>query len=99
MTAPLKNFIFHIMTMEMNKRGNMSSEDYEIALRLCEHDPEFQKLWEEHQALKDKLRELEEKSRLTSEDEVEIKRIKRLKLWGKDRIATKIRDYKVSPPG
>lgn len=76
--------------------GNMSKEDYEIALSLCENDTEFMELWQEHQDLKEQLKELEAKSHLSSEEEMEIKRIKRLKLQGKDRIAQKINQYKVA---
>ena len=75
--------------------GNMAPEDYQIALKLCENDPEFKKLWDEHIELKEKLGRLKNKPRLTPEEETEMKRIKRQKLWGKDKIAEKIRDYKV----
>jgi len=84
---------------EAMARGNMAPEDYEIALKLCETDPEFLELWEEHKTLKQKLRDLNEKRSLTSEDEAEIKKLKTIKLRGKDRIALKIREYKVAPPG
>jgi uncharacterized protein YdcH (DUF465 family) len=86
---------------EVKYSGNMAPEDYEVALKLCEDDPEFNRLWEEHHGLKERLTEFKGKSFLTAEDEMEVKRIKRLKLWGKDKIAKKIRDYKVavSPPG
>jgi len=76
--------------------ANMSKEDHEIALSLCESDNEFMELWQEHKDLKKQLKELESKPRLSSEEEIEIKRIKRLKLQGKDRIAQKINQYKVA---
>jgi len=74
---------------------NMSEEELAIAKKLIETDPEFNDLWQEHLELKRKLKELETKGHLTLEDENEIKKIKRLKLMGKDKIATKIHDYKV----
>lgn len=83
----------------MEKPENMGAEEYEIALRLYTADPEFRELWDEHQSLKDRLRQLSGKQFLTSEEEMEIKRIKRRKLWGKDKIAMKIREKKVSPSG
>ena len=83
----------------MKTSGNMAPEDYEIAQRLCETDPEFKKLWDEHQELKEKLAELNTKLSLTTEEEMEMKRIKRIKLRGKDKIAMKIREYRVSSPG
>ncbi len=75
---------------------NMSKEDYEIALSLCERDTEFLELWQEHKDLKKQLKDLESKPILSSEEEIEVKRIKRLKLQGKDRIAQKINQFKVA---
>ncbi len=85
---------------DLANMGNMAPEEYEIAMKLCGDDPEFKQLWDEHHDLKQKLTSLREKSYLTTEEEVEVKRIKRVKLAGKDKIAEKIRDYKVgvSPP-
>jgi len=87
------------MAVEMERPGNMSPEDYEIALRLCGQDTEFKSLWDEHQSLKERLKTLSGKGRLTPEEEVEEKRLKRQKLWGKDKIAMKIREQKVSSSG
>jgi len=78
--------------------GNMAPEEYEIAMELCDADPEFKDLWDEHRDLKDKLKALKEKSFLTTGEEMEVKRLKRIKLMGKDRIAEKIREYKVGVP-
>ena len=80
---------------------NMTPEDLEIARKLCEGDEDFRELWDQHQALKETLRKLQEKTHLTSEEEAEVKKLKLQKLVGKDRIALKIADYKVavSPPG
>jgi len=83
---------------EMTNQGNMAPEDFEIAMKLCAADPEFKKLWDEHHELKERARELGDKVFLTPEEELEVKKIKRLKLWGKDKIAEKIRDYKVAVP-
>ncbi|MEM6457435.1 MAG: dihydroxy-acid dehydratase [Acidobacteriota bacterium] len=53
---------------------------------LIEKDEEFRSLHEEHLAHKAKLQEIREKSLLSEEDEVEIKRIKLKKLELKDRM-------------
>jgi hypothetical protein len=79
--------------------GNMSPEDYAIAMKLCAKDDDFKDLWDEHQILKTKLKELESRRFLTSEEEVEMKKLKRLKLTGKDKIAVKISEYKVAVSG
>ena len=78
---------------------NMTPADLEIATKLNEVDSEFRELWDEHQILKETLRRLTEKRYLTPEEEVEMKRLKLLKLVGKDKIAMKIAAYKVSTPG
>jgi len=75
---------------------NMPPEDLKIALQLCESDDEFKELWDKHQALKETLRRLQEKSRLTSEEEAEVKKLKLQKLVGKDKIALKIANYKLA---
>ena len=76
--------------------ANMAPDDIRIADMLCQKDPEFKELWDEHQTLKDRAKELSGKRFLTSEEEAEVKRIKKMKLSGKDKIALKIREYKVS---
>jgi len=77
---------------------NMTPEDLEIARKLCDGDDEFRELWDEHQALKERLRKLQEKTHLTAEEEVEVKKLKLQKLVGKDRIALKILNYKEAVP-
>ena len=76
--------------------ANMPEKDIEIAKLLCEKDEGFKELWDEHQALKGLAKELSEKRFLTAADQAEVKRVKRLKLSGKDKIARKINEYKVS---
>jgi uncharacterized protein len=82
-------------TFDPKDRGNMAPEEYDIAMKLCERDPEFKQLWDEHRELKTRLSELQAKTHLSTDEEIEVKRIKRVKLAGKDRIAEKIRDFKV----
>jgi len=50
------------------------------------HDDELRVLYEEHQSLKHKLEELRAKHYLTSEEEFEEKRMRKLKLASKDRM-------------
>lgn len=75
--------------------ANMAPEDLEIAEKLCISDLDFKKLWEEHISLKTRISELSEKRFLTSDEEMEIKKLKRQKLLGKEKIIMKINDYKV----
>jgi hypothetical protein len=69
-------------------------KDQEIAEILRTENPSFRQLQEEHQALEQKLLDLENKQYLTAEDEVEIKSIKKQKLAKKDQMAAMIREYK-----
>jgi len=69
-------------------------KDQEIAEILRTENPSFRQLQEEHQALEQRLSDLENKQYLTAEDEVEIKSIKKQKLAKKDQMAAMIREYK-----
>ncbi len=63
---------------------------------LLAEDPEFRALYEDHQEAEERLRELSQKSFLSEEDELEIKQIKRHKLYLKDRMEAILRDHRVS---
>jgi hypothetical protein len=64
-------------------------EDYERAQieSLIAEDQELAGLWQEHLAFERRLGELGALPHLTPEEEFERKRIQKLKLAGKDRIA------------
>lgn len=53
---------------------------------LIDTDPEFSRLYEEHQDCERRLDELQTKSSLSEEDELAAKQIKRHKLFLKDRM-------------
>lgn len=53
---------------------------------LCENDPRFRKLYEEHQLLEKQLKRLDDLSFLTTEQETERKKIQKMKLSGKDEM-------------
>ncbi|RMG70298.1 MAG: DUF465 domain-containing protein [Nitrospirae bacterium] len=69
-------------------------KEQEIREVLRAENPEFQQLEAEHRALESRLSELEGKPFLTSEEEIEIKQIKKQKLAKKDKMAMMIREYK-----
>jgi uncharacterized protein YdcH (DUF465 family) len=54
---------------------------------LVERNPEFRSLVHEHRMLDDKLKEFDRKLYLTAEEEMERKRLQKLKLVKKDQIA------------
>jgi len=66
----------------------------EIIETLKNQDDEFKKLYSEHRELDSILTEMDRRSYLTDEEELEKKRLKKEKLYKKDRIAEIIREYK-----
>lgn len=71
-------------------------KEQEIAEILLKENEEYRKLGDEHRHLKEALAEIDRKIHLTAEEEVERKRIQKLKLSKKDRMAELIREYKNS---
>lgn len=69
-------------------------KEQEIVDQLKKENEEFKKLSEEHRNLDGLLTEIDNKRYLTPEEEVERKRIQKLKLLRKDRMAELIREYK-----
>jgi len=66
----------------------------EIIEKLLEGDEEFKKIYFEHRELDEVIRNLEEKESLTLDDEVEVKRLKKIKLSLKDRMESRINGLK-----
>ena len=69
-------------------------KEQQIADVLEKENEEFRKLGEEHKNLEEILAEMNNKVYLTSEEEIEKKRIQKLKLVKKDRMAELVREYK-----
>lgn len=66
----------------------------EIVKILSEENEEYKKLNVEHKHLEGVLEEFNTKKFLTADEEIERKRIQKLKLSKKDRMAEMIRDFK-----
>ena len=64
----------------------MERKDEELIKTLVDRDPELRQYYEEHVALERQLADFQGRSHLTPEEEVDKKRIQKLKLAGKDRI-------------
>jgi uncharacterized protein len=64
----------------------MEKREEEMILSLVDQVPELHSLYVEHQDLKKQLDTLNHKHYLTPEEEMEKKRIQKLKLAGKDRM-------------
>ena len=64
----------------------MEHREEELILRHAAHDHQLRVLYEEHQALKQQLESFRHKLYLTTDEEIEMKRIQKLKLASKDQI-------------
>ena len=64
----------------------MERYEEELIQRYLTSDHELRTLYDEHQTLKHQLEDFRRRQYLTSEEEVEMKRIQKLKLASKDRI-------------
>ncbi|MGD0885332.1 MAG: DUF465 domain-containing protein [Thermodesulfovibrionales bacterium] len=70
--------------------------DEDIIELLRKESTEFKKLDEEHKNLKQVLAEIDKKVYLNPDEEIERKKIQKLKLNKKDRMAELVREYKKS---
>ncbi len=69
-------------------------KDSSIVEKLLEGDEEFKKLYFEHRKLDDIVKGLEEKDSISLDDELEIKKLKKMKLSLKDQMEMKISKLK-----
>ncbi len=74
---------------------NVEVRDESIVARLRVENPEFQRWEQEHEKLENTLMSFESHRYLTPEEEVERKRLQKLKLAAKDRMMDIIRRSKV----
>lgn len=68
----------------------------ELRAQLAQHDPEFGRLVEEHQAREKRLAELAVKGWLTTDEEQEVRRLKKEKLQLKDQMEARLRSCQAS---
>ncbi len=64
----------------------MEEKDELLIRSLLEREPELRRYYEEHAELERRLEGFHQKLYLTPEEEVEKKRLQKLKLAGKDKI-------------
>jgi uncharacterized protein YdcH (DUF465 family) len=64
----------------------MERYEEELIQRYLSNDHELRTLYDEHQTLKHQLEDFRRRQYLTVEEEVEMKRIQKLKLASKDRM-------------
>ena len=73
----------------------MEKREEDAILSLVDQVPELQSLYMEHQDLKKQLDKLNHKHYLTPEEELERKRLQKLKLAGKDRMMAILAAHRV----
>lgn len=69
-------------------------KEEEIIEALKKESKEFSRLYKEHRDMDSQLLEYNKKTYLTPEEEIEVQRIKKEKLYKKDKIMELIRGYK-----
>jgi uncharacterized protein YdcH (DUF465 family) len=72
----------------------MEKRDLDLIQKLVSSDPELKRRVDEHEEYERKLAELNRRLHLTPEEEVERKRIQKLKLAGRDRIEVILAKYR-----
>lgn len=72
----------------------MEQKDQALIQQLCEENPRFRLLYEEHLLLEKQLHELDERVYLTPEEEMDRRRMQKLKLAGKDEMEQILRDQR-----
>jgi uncharacterized protein YdcH (DUF465 family) len=72
----------------------MEQKDQALIQKLCEENPRFRLLYEEHVLFEKQLRALDDRVYLTPEEEMDRRRMQKLKLAGKDEMETILRDYR-----
>lgn len=72
----------------------MMLKEEDIIEKIKKENEEFRRLYEEHQRLEERLEEFNKKRFLVSDEEIERKRIQKIKLYGKDRMAEILSNYK-----
>lgn len=72
----------------------MEAHDIELINQLKAENEELAALWQEHQELESQLESLSERIYLTSEEQIERKRLQKVKLSGRDRIEQILAEYR-----
>jgi len=72
----------------------MDTKDEQLILSLVDRDPELKRYYEEHVHLEKQLAQMNHKGFLNPEEEVERKRLQKVKLAGKDRIMEILNRYR-----
>ena len=72
----------------------MDTRDEQLIISLIDRDPELKRFYEEHVHLEKQLAQMNHKGFLNPDEELERKRLQKVKLAGKDRIMEILTRYR-----
>ena len=72
----------------------MEAKDEQLIRSMLDQDAELKRFYEEHVQLEKRLAQMNHKGFLNPEEEVERKRLQKVKLAGKDRIMEILKRYR-----
>ena len=72
----------------------MEKRDLELIQKYISNDPDLKRHMEEHEGFERKLEQLNRQVYLTADEEMERKKIQKLKLAGRDRIEAILAKYR-----
>lgn len=72
----------------------MEAKDEHLIRSLVDRDPELKRYYEEHVQLEKQLAQMNHKGFLNQDEEVERKRLQKVKLAGKDRMMEILNKYR-----
>jgi hypothetical protein len=78
----------------MLRRPFMDQTEVKIIVPLLDKDPELKRYYEEHLELEDKLLTYQNRSYLSPDEEMEKKKLQKLKLVGKDKMMEILGKYR-----
>jgi hypothetical protein len=78
----------------MLRRPFMDQTEVKIIVPLLDKDPELKRYYEEHLELEDKLLSYQNRSYLSPDEEMEKKKLQKLKLVGKDKMMEILGKYR-----
>ena len=72
----------------------MEAKDEQLILSLVDRDRDLKRFYEEHVELEKRLAQIDHKGFLNQEEEIERKRLQKVKLAGKDRMMEILNKYR-----
>ena len=72
----------------------MEAKDEQLILSLVDRDPDLRRFYDEHVQLEKQLANFNHKGFLNQDEEVERKRLQKVKLAGKDRMMEILNKYR-----